>query len=292
MINLKHCLLSTVFVPLVACTSSPAPIVPGASLTPHVSALESSVACGDDVAFYGATAPDVRYLYTWDAGSHLTHATGAYAAGGANDEVSYDWNGDNLVHMLETRAYGDARYELTEAYNGDDLSTYGWTTQSADYNDGWTYAYTDYQGPWQPAHESITETGGSPFGYALSYDSYGRLTTATPESGDPTTYTYDDAALTITADTGNGAWTDVVTYDSSGRELTDAWGGSDPSAIVGDYTFAWGGDSVLSETYRSGTTDAPTTLQTIEVDTLRYDCAMARTGGTGLHARARIQRAH
>ncbi|MEP6861355.1 MAG: hypothetical protein ABJE66_12075 [Deltaproteobacteria bacterium] len=290
MINLKHCLFAAAIVPLVACTSSPDPVVPGASLTPHVSALQSSVACGDDVAFYGATSPDLRYLYTWDTGGFLTHATGTYAAGGVNDEVSYDWSGDNLVHMLETRAYGDARYELTEAFNGDNLATYAWTTQSADYNDGWTYAYTDYQGPWQPAHETITETGGTPFGYTLAYDTWGRLTTATPESGDPTTYTYDDTALTITSDTGNGTWTDVITYDNQGRELTDAWGGSDPSAIAGDYTFAWDGDSVLAETYRSGTTDAPTTLQTIEVDTLRYDCTMARLAGTGHHAR--IQRTH
>ncbi|HEY6036345.1 MAG TPA: hypothetical protein VIV58_18840 [Kofleriaceae bacterium] len=29
------------------------------------------------------------------------------------------------------------------------------------------------------------------------------------------------------------------------------------------------------------------TLQTIEVDTLRYDCAMARTGGSGHAARIR-----
>jgi hypothetical protein len=255
--------------------------VPGASLTPHVATRDAGLACGDDVAFYGATSPDLRYLYTWDSGSHLTHATGTYSAGGANDEVSYDWSGDNLVHMLETRAYGDARYELTETYAGANLATYAWSTQSADYNDAWTYAYSDYQGPWQPAHETITETGGTPFGYALAYDSYGRLTTATPDSGDPTTYTYDDTALTITADTGNGAWTDVITYDSAGRELTDVWGGSDPSAIAGDYTFAWDGDNVTSETYRSGTTDAPTTLSTIEVDTLRYDCAMARLGATG-----------
>jgi|GEM_PF-2129945 len=284
MINFKVCLLPCL---VAACTSSPDPVLPGASLTPHVSALTSNVACGDDVAFYGATSPDLRYLYTWDAGSHLTHATGTYAAGGANDEVSYEWNGDNLVHMLETRAFGDARYELTETYAGANLATYAWTTQSADYGDGWTYAYSDYQGPWQPARETVTETGGTPFGYALAYDSYGRLTTVTPDSGDPTTYTYDDAALTITADTGNGAWTEVLTYDSAGRELTDAWGGSDPSAIAGDYTFAWDGDNVVAETYRSATADAPTTLQTIEVDTLRYDCAMARTAGTGHAARIR-----
>jgi hypothetical protein len=285
MINLEHCLFG---VCLAACTSSPEPVLPGASLTPHVATRDAGLACGDDVAFFGATSPDLRYLYTWDTGSRLTHATGAYTAGGANDEVSYEWSGDNLVHMLETRGYGDTRYELTETYAGDDLATYAWAAQSADYNDGWTYAFDDYQGPWQPANETITETGGTPFGYALAYDTWGRLTTATPDSGDPTTYTYDDTALTITADTGNGAWTDVVTYDSSGRELTDAWGGSDPSAIAGDYTFAWNGDSVSSETYRSGSTDAPATLSTIEVDTFRYDCAMARLGGTG-HA-ARVHR--
>jgi len=188
---------------------------------------------------------------------------------------------------VEATVYDPSTDPASGYRNGANLATYAWTTQSADYTDGWTYAYSDYQGPWQPARETVTETGGTPFGYALAYDSYGRLTTVTPDSGDPTTYTYDDAALTITADTGNGAWTEVLTYDSAGRELADAWGGSDPSAIAGDYTFAWDGDNVVAETYRSATADSPTTLQTIEVDTLRYDCAMARTAGTGHAARIR-----
>src|SRR3569832_290490 len=246
MINFKVCLLPCL---VAACTSSPDPVLPGASLTPHVSALTSNVACGDDVAFYGASSPDLRYLYTWDAGSHLTHAPGTYAAGGANDEVAYEWNGDNLVHMLETRAFGDARYELTETYAGANLATYAWTTQSADYSDGWTYAYSDYQAPWQPARETVTEPGGTPFGYALAYDSYGRLTTVTPDSGDPTTYTYDDAALTITADTGNGAWTEVLTYDSAGRGRAGAWGGGGPAASAGGGAGAGGGGGGGAEAY-------------------------------------------
>ena len=54
--NFKVCL--PIFL-LGACTSSPEPVLPGASLTPHVSALQQNVACGDDVAFYGATSPDL-----------------------------------------------------------------------------------------------------------------------------------------------------------------------------------------------------------------------------------------
>jgi YD repeat-containing protein len=140
---------------------------------------------------------------------------------------------------------------------------------------------SDFLGPWQPQREVITEQGQSPFGYTLAYDADGRLTTATPDTGDATTYTYDDAAGTLTIDTGNGAFTGVITYDTTDfRELSETWGGSDPSAWASATVYNWSGEQLDSITYSSGTQDAPKMLTTVEVDTLRYDCAMARRGGT------------
>ena len=262
--------------------------LPSATLTPHARSLTTSIACGDDVALYGAATPDLRYTYAYDTAGRFTHAQGVYAAGGADNTIDYTWDSANrFTHMVAEHGWGDARTEINEAYDGDNLASYSYTTTSADYSAAWQYTYSDFLGPWQPQREVIAEEGQAPFGYALAYDSLGRLVTATPDAGDATTYTYDDAAGTITSDTGNGKWTDVTTYGADWIELSDVWGGSDPSAIAGDYTLVWDGDALVSETYRSGSQDAPTQLETIEVDTLRYDCSAARTkSGRSFHALA------
>jgi YD repeat-containing protein len=262
--------------------------LPSASLTPHTRSETASVACGDDVALYGSATPDLRYTYTYDSGGRFTHAQGVYTAGGADNTIDYTWDSaDRFTHMVDDHGWGDSHTEIDEGYDGDNLASYAYTTTSADYSAAWQYTYSDFLGPWQPQREVIAEEGQPPFGYELAYDSFGRLITATPDAGDATTYTYDDTAGTIASDTGNGAWTDVTTYGADWTELSDVWGGSDPSAIAGEYTLAWDGDALVSETYRSGSQDAPTQLETIEIDTLRYDCSSARTkSGRSFHALA------
>ena len=129
---------------------------------------------------------------------------------------------------------------------------------------------------WRKLTEVFAEEGVGSWNYALSYDSSGRLASISDDYGDVGTWTYDDDAGTISSDWNNGGWTAVTTYDAQGRYLSDEWGGSDPSAIVGSDVYAWNGDQVLSAIYSSGSEDAPKTVQLIETDTLRYDCAMAR----------------
>ena len=160
------------------------------------------------------------------------------------------------------------------------MTDYATSETGPSYSDGWDYAMSSFLGPWQPQREVITETGQAGFGYTLAYDADGRLVTATPDTGAATTYAYDDAAGTITWDSGAGAFHGVISYDADGNELSETWGGTDPSAIAGSYAFAWTGDQLLSETYSSGTQDAPQTVSVVETDTLVYDCAAARRGGS------------
>jgi hypothetical protein len=250
--------------------------VPSASLTPHTrSDTTSTVACGDDVALYNDATPDLRYAYTYDSGGRLTHLEGVYTAGGADDSIDYTWdNQDRFTHMLETNSWG-YRVEIGEAYDGDNLTSYTYATTGTDYNDAWSYTYSDYLGAWQPQHELVGEQGQTPINYNLAYDNFGRLISATSDS-DSVTYTYDDTAGTITSNTDNGAWVDTTTYGPDWTELSDVWDGSDPSTIAGKYSLVWDGDALVSETYSSGSQDAPKTLETVETDTMRYDCSAAR----------------
>jgi YD repeat-containing protein len=262
-----------------ACTSSDAPaILPGATVTPHLKSLATAVACGDDVAFYGDASPDIRYTYTYNSAGFVTQATGVYAAGGPNDSIDYTWDAaENFTHYLETNGPDQSRVEIAAAYDAsNDLTDYTWSETATDYADSWDYAFSGFVGANEPSREVITEQGASGFGYQLDYDSFGRLTSAVPDSGDPTTYTYDDDNLTITVDTDNGAFTGVIVYDADGGELSETWGGSDPSAIASQDVYNWSGDELLSATYSSGSTDAPDQLVTVETDTVRYDCSSAR----------------
>jgi YD repeat-containing protein len=165
-----------------------------------------------------------------------------------------------------------------DATNG--LTDYTWAVQSPSYNDSWDYAMSSFVAPFEPGREVATEAGQQPFGYTLAYDADGRLTSATPDTGAATTYTYDDAAGTITADTGNGAFTEVLTFDSQNRELSDDTGGTDPNAWFTSDVFAWSGDNLASVTYSAASQAASQTLSTVEVDTIQYQCAAARKGGT------------
>lgn len=265
----------------VGCATSPSDhILPSASFTPHMEARTTSVACGDDVALYGSATPDIRYSFMYDAAGQLQHATGVYAAGGADDSIDYTWDAHgSMTHLLETRAWGDARVELTAGYdNAENLIDYTYAISGSGYADTWQYAFSDFAGANQPTREVISEAGQPDFGYTLDYDANGRLVEAVPDTGAPTTWTYDDAARTIDVDTGNGAFHGTLSYDNQDRVLSETWGGTDPSVIDSDATYAWNGDQLDTMTYRSGTSDAPTQLTTVEVDTLRYDCSSARAG--------------
>jgi hypothetical protein len=270
---------------LVGCTSAehgaPDKQLPSATFTPHLANAASDVACGDDVALYGDATPDLRYLYTYDNQGRLAHVDGTFADASPNTTVDYTWDGWNMTHMLEQHGWGDSRTEITENFTGVNLTSYTWDYSQADYHDAWTYAYSAFAGDYQPTHEDVSEAGQSTvYGYALGYDGFGRLVSATPDSGDPaTTWSYDDTALTISSDWNNGAYTDVMAYDDQYRFLGETWGGSDPAAIAGDETYDWNGEQLVSAVYRSGSQDAPKQVELIETDTLRYDCSQARTRG-------------
>lgn len=269
---------------VVGCAPSADHQLPSATFTPHLASATTAVACGDDIALYGNTAPDLRYRFTYDNAGRLAHADGAYTAGGNDDSIDYTWAGDNLTHLLETRGFGDSRVEITADYDASNsLIDYTWDLTEPSYHDSWSYVFSSFVGVDQPTREVITEQGQPDFGYQLAYDASHRLVTATPDSGPSTTWTYDDAARTIAIDTGSGAFHGVVAFDAQDRELSETWGGSDPSMVDSDLAYAWNGDQLDSSTYRSGTTAAPHQLATVEVDTIRYDCAMARaSSGRGI----------
>ena len=261
------------------CTSGTDHPLPSATFTPHLDSQTTTVACGDDIALYGATSPDLRYRYTYDPAGQLVHATGAYAAGGTDDAIDYTYDATgNMTHLLETRGWGDARVEIAAGYDATNgLVDYTYDVTAPDYHDAWHYTLSDFVGPGQPGRETVTEAGQPALGYQLAYDAMNRLVQAAPDSGPATTYTYDDVARTITMDTGNGAWHGVYLYDDQDRALSETWGGTDPSAWASETDYAWTGDRLDSMTYSSGTEQAPQQLALVETDTLRYDCASART---------------
>jgi len=265
---------------MIGCTASaPDQQLPSATYTPHLDSQASSVACGDDVAFYGNTSPDLRYLFTYDAAGRLSHAAGAWANNGPTDSIDYQWSGNNLTHMLSVSGWDSSSYEITAHYDASaSLLDYTWAYNDGTYDDAWTYAYSNFAGPNQPLRLQITEQGQPDvWGYNFVYDTSNRLVQAVPDSGPTTTWAYDDDAHTITSDTGNGAWTDELTYDEQFRIVSAEWGGSDPAAIAGDQVYAWSGDQLSAVTYRSGSQQAPQQLDVVQVDTLRYDCSAART---------------
>jgi YD repeat-containing protein len=267
--------LSLVLFAITGCSTSSSPQkLPSARLTPHLDAAESAVACGEDLAWTGAAAPDERFAFSYDASGLLAHADGAFAAGGPDETIdySYDASGD-FTHMVDANGYGGSHSEIAATYdptNG--LTSYTWSYAAGADSESWSYAMSDFLAPWQPQHESIT-SGTYDVDYALAYDGDGRLVSATPSDGSAaTTYTYDDQALTLTIDTGNGAFHGVVAYGSDFRELSETWGGTDPNATASTTVYAWTGDQLDTITY--------TQDQFVETDTFRYQCAAARAGRT------------
>jgi len=260
------------------CTSPAEHKLPSASITPKLDSRPANAACGDDITLNGDTAPDLRYAYDFDGDGNLTHATGVYTAGGANDSIDYTYdNLDRMTHMLESRGWGDTRFEITADYDTlGELVDYIYDESGTNFHDNWTYGYSQFNAQGEPAREVITQPGQPDIGYTLNYDPDGRLSGWSQDNGPSTTYTYDDAAGTITMDTNNGQWTGVIAYDSDFRELSETYGGSDPSAIATDYAYNWDSDRLLSATYRQSPNNDPAQLTTVEVDTLQYNCAAAR----------------
>jgi len=260
------------------CTSPAEHKLPSASITPTIESNPAGAACGDALMLNGGTTPDLRYAYDYDGAGNLTQATGVYTAGGANDVVTYNYdNLDRMTHLLETRGWGDTRYEVTADYDTlGQLIDYITDEQNANYHDNWRYIYSQFNAFGEPTHEVISEQGQPDFGYTLAFDPDGRFTGWTDQNGLSGTYTYDDAAGTITMDTNNGQWTGLITYDSNNRELSESYGGSDPSAIASEETYDWHGDQLASATYRQSPNNDPAQLATVEVDQLDYGCAAAR----------------
>jgi YD repeat-containing protein len=263
-----------------ACTAAPSEHkLPSATLTPHLDSTPTTNPCGEDVAWNGDTTPDMRYAFSYDGNGLLVHADGVETAGGPDDVYDYTYDGnENMTNMVETfGTYGGTN--ITAAYdptNG--LTNYTWASTWNSTTDTWTYAMSSFLAPYQPTVEVISEQGGATVNYALAYDGDGRLVTATPDSGDATTYTYDDQAHTITSDTGNGAYHGVYTFDDQFRELSEVWGGTAQGMIDWSFVLAWNGDQLSTGTYSSGTQQAPQTLSVLQVSTMRYDCSMARAG--------------
>ena len=260
-----------------ACSAdSPEPKLPSATFAPHLEAQATSVACGQEIAFYGNATPDLRYAFVYDAAGRMTQANGVWLADGETETSSYTYSGDKLASISSTSSYG-AQASLLVTYDAsDNLVGYDWSASAPGYQDAWTYVFSNFIAPHQPAREVITQAGQPALGYDLVYDVHGRLIEAIPDSGPSTTWTYDDQALTITVDTGNGAVVGVMTFAADGRPLTTAWTGTDPDMIDGDETWSWTGDQLDSITYRSGSPQAPQQLEVVQVDTMLYNCPAAR----------------
>ena len=264
---------------LVGCTSPEEPKLPSATFTPHLEAHTAAIACGEDIAFYGSATADLRYDFVYDGAQRITAANGVWLAYGETESVAYTWSGDNLTNMLWTTSWDTSRVEITASYDAsNNLLDYTWEVATPDYTDEWNYAFSNYAAPYQPLREVISQAGQPVVSYDLVYDD-DRLVQAIPDSGPSTTWTYDDIARTITVDTGNGAFVGVMTYAADFRPLSSSWTGTDPSMIDGDEVYAWNGQQLDTITYRSGSEGAPHTLELVQVDTMRYNCAMALAGG-------------
>jgi YD repeat-containing protein len=263
---------------VVGCSSSPSDKqLPSATFTPHFEAQSASnVACGEDIAFYGNPSPDLTYAFAYDNQGRITAANGVWAYDGSTEDTLYTWNGWNLTNMLSTSSYDGSTWEITAAYNAQNaLTDYTWEVAGPNYQDSWTYAYSLFVND-APTRETVSQQGQQVVAYDLVYDAGGRLVSATPDNGPVTTWAYDDAAGTITIDTGNGAFTGVATFDADFKELSEVYGGSDPSVIDSESTFDWTGDRLDSATYRSGSEQAPHTLELVQDSTYKYNCASAR----------------
>jgi YD repeat-containing protein len=252
-------------VALGACTPPASRALPGVSLTPRPEHAVAARACGDDVAFDGDAAPDVRYSFSYDELGRLVGEIGVYSAGGSDETIALSY--DNLDH--ETSAADSYPGGTTEiAYDYDtlgDLVDYTNATASQVENDTQRYVMSNFTPTGQPLDEVVTVTGEPDAHYVLTYDASARLVLAVRDGASVTTYTYDDDGRTVSIDTDRGAFTGTIIYDDDDNELSETWGGSDPSALASQTSYTYDGDRLIGITYERGTP-----LAVIETDTLFY----------------------
>jgi len=254
---------------LAACTRPSSRALPGASYTPHLRASVATRACGEDVAYDGHSSPDETYSYSYDDFGRLAGAIGSYPYGGDDETTAYAYdNLDHETHMLDTLPSGGGTIEIVADYDTlGDLVDYTYATTIPNSVDTQRYTMSQFTATGQPTIEVISDTSAPDAHYTLAYDAASRIVLAVRDGTSSTTYSYDDDGRTVTIDTDSGAFTGTIIYDDDNHELSETWGGSDPSAIASQTTYDYDGGQLLDVTYESGTP-----LAVIEVDTLRY-CA-------------------
>lgn len=257
---------------LAGCDGPAEPRLPGASLAPLRHHGPPLTACGIDISFGDRGTIDLRYRYVFDDLGRIARGIGLYTGADIDDVVDYAW--DNLDHMVHfVQRSGGAEVEVTANYDSlGDLLDYTQTERDGERVDVMRYTFEGYTDAGQATRQVVTQHGRA-YGYALAYDTTGRIVQVSPEDGSPpTSYAYDDDARTTTVDTA-GAYRGVLVYDEHNHLLSETWGGADPSAIASEDRYVWEGDRLHTVTYRSGSTDAPSVLRTLQVNTYRYDCA-------------------
>lgn len=253
---------------LMACNSPPVHKLPGAPVGPII-ARPPARACATEVHLEDQMV--LRYLYTYD-GNRLVHAHGVYTHGGT--PASLDYSYDNLDHMtelVEQHAWGDTMLHVTVQYDSlGDMVEYAYEQRSAHAHEKWRYTYASFNDDGQATRQTYSTDFGST-SLTLDYDNAGRIIRVTPETGDPTLYTYDDDGKTLTID--NGGYHGTILYDDDNHELSETWDGTGEGVYATQDVYEWSGDRLLSVTHRSGSEAAPHELRTTEVDVHRYDCA-------------------
>lgn len=256
-----------VLVCLAACSTPEPPRLPSAAIAPQLQSRTPAAACGTDIALDDSGAIAVRYRYTYDDVGRLARARGTWADHRSDDVVEYTW--DNLDHLMHLVQKGSSQVEIVAHYDTlGDLLEYTRTTTAPNYRDVERYVYSSFTEAGQPTREVVTAQN-TDTAYALEYDAANRIARVTPDGGgEPTVYTYDDAARTLAIQ--SGTYRGLIVYDEHNHELSEAWDG--PDAIASEQQMTWDGDRLLTATMRSGSNDAPHELRTVEIDTYRYDC--------------------
>jgi YD repeat-containing protein len=255
----------------IGCSGGDEHRVPSARLTPHLDAAPTWRACASEVRYGSAnTPPDLTYAYTYDGAGRLAHVDGIVVATSMPITMDYTWTEDG---QLSHKVYqgGDSNSETIAHYDPTDgLLDYTWDATASSTPRLFGVVRSSFTGPDEPAQEVITQQDSGTTVVThdqLTYDADGRLALDTPDVGSATSYTYDDQARTVTANTGSGAWVDVTAYDASARELSETWSSNDASILPGSLVSQWSGDQLLTQTWSSGQPS-----QVDEIDTYRYDC--------------------
>src|ERR1041385_7684033 len=195
---------------LAGCTgSSSSSKLPSAAFTPHLESQETSVACGADIAHNGNPSWDLRYAYNYDSAGFLVAGTGTWASDPTKiDTFAYTYANNDFESYVYTSGWDGSQETADAQYDAaNNLVGYTWGYSDGANSDSRSYAYSNFIGANQPTREEILDASDPTLGYTLAYDADNRLVSATPDSGPqfPWTWTYDEAALPVPADAGNGA---------------------------------------------------------------------------------------